>query len=79
MDAEVAFTAVDPSQRVASVVESQKFNSSAFPSRKQSLVGLGQPQELINGIEVPQHIIEHDLHLLPCPDAGTGIHGGSGT
>jgi hypothetical protein len=36
---EVAFTVVDPPQRVVGAIESQKFDNSAFPSHERSLVG----------------------------------------
>jgi hypothetical protein len=44
---EVTFIEVDPPQRFAYAIESQKFGNGAFPSSEQNLVGLGRPQELI--------------------------------
>jgi hypothetical protein len=68
--------AVDPPQWITSAVESRKFYNGAFSSSEWSLAGLGWLQELVNGIEEPQHISEHDLHLLiPYPDADAEIHG----
>jgi hypothetical protein len=79
VDVKVAFVVVDPLQRVAGAFKSWKFDNSAFLSCERSLAGLGRPQELVNGIETPQHLGKHDLHLLlPCPDVGAGIQGGSG-
>jgi hypothetical protein len=38
---------------------------------------VGRAQGLQNGVAVPQYLREQDL--LPCPDAGTRIHGGQRT
>jgi hypothetical protein len=67
VDVEVAFIVVDPPQRVVGAVESQKFDYSAFPSYERSLEGMRWPQELVYGVEAPQHLGEHDPYLLPPP------------
>jgi hypothetical protein len=54
---EVAFAVVDPPQRVTGVVESRKFDNSAFLSHERSLAGLGRQQELINGVEASQPLV----------------------
>jgi hypothetical protein len=86
---EVAFTVVDPLQRVTGAIKSQEFeplvmsdDGTFILSREWDLLLLPGPiarlewlQELHHGADALSQIGECDL-LLPCPDASAGMHGG---
>jgi hypothetical protein len=70
---------MDPPQRVASVIESQKIDNNAFLSCGRvagAATAAGCAQSLQDGVATPQYLGKQDLL---CPDVDVEVHGGQKT